>query len=351
MPEKEGIDTFRRLSKLLVEKLDLKSMPVAPSTAEEPPAKSARRSYGLSTRVPVSTTDDFAVRPEALAGFLGDLIRTELDDIVMQFGFKILGQIRGVTRERLECIWLPFLKLVPDVLEAHSVPLSTHRYQCIFGGILDAYINRFVGKQPQIVEGSLQRPPVLCHNKTCQDCVILNNFLADPSQRQIYLSIHSNHLESQFRKVLGCTWSHVDGRPAEVRLITKVPPPDPRRVNWDQCCHHAQEEIKKIDQEKLLAVLGEAHFKRITTMSHLRRAPPVPAWVPVIPSIRALVPVSGNQGVQQPGNIPGMNMPGWGATAQQNTAPARPSQPAAPVAGVKRPAQPNAQVIDLTWMD
>lgn len=268
----------------------------------------------------------------------------------MQFGFIILGQIRGVTVERLEYIWLPFLKLVPGILEAHSVPLSTPRYQCLFGGILDAYIDKFVGKQPQMVEGSLQRPLVLCQRKVCPDCVILNNFLADVSQRQIYLSVHGDHLESQFRKIHGCTWTHVDGRPAEVRLITKAPPPDPRRELWDQCFHHAQEEIKQIDQGKLLAVLGDTHFRRITTMSHLRRAPPLPSWVPVIPSIRALAPTSGNQSVQQPGHVPRMNMPGGGTTAQRQTAPGRP-QPAAPVAGVKRPAPPYAQVIDLTWMD
>lgn len=349
MPRQEGLDTFRRLSKLLVEKVNIKAIPVASLASEERPAKSVRYNHGVGQTSALQVANARTVQPEELAKFLDDLIRTDSDGIIMQLGFNILAQIRCVSLDRMESIWLPFLKLVPGILEAHLIPLSTPRYQCIFGGILDAYVDKVVGKQPQMSEGSLYRPPVLCQRR-CPDCVRLNNFLVDLTQRDLYVSIHSDHLETQFQNILGCTWSYVDGHSAEVRLITKMSLPNPQREHWDQCCIHAQEEMKQIGQEKLLAVLGDAHYKRITTMSHLRCAPAVPAWVPHIPSIRALAPTSGKESVQHPGTVPDPTTLGPGTTVQWHTAPG-PPQSVAPVAGTKRPARPYGEVIDLTWMD
>lgn len=350
MPKQEGLDTYRRLSKLLVEKSNIKAIPVALVASEERPAKIARHSYGLSqTSTSGQIPNGLAVKSEELANFLDDLIRTESDVIIMQLGFKILAQIRGVPLEHLESLWLPFLKLVPDILEAHSIPLATPRYQCIFGGILDAYTDNFVGKQPAMSEASRSRPPVLCQRR-CPDCVRLNNFLVDQTQRDLFVSIHSDHLEKQFQTILGCTWSYVDGQPPQVRLITKMSLPDPQREHWDQCCIHAQEKIKQIDQSKLLAVLGDAYYKRITNMSHLRCPPPVPSWIPDIPSIRAPASAPSSRGGRHLVTVPLTNTSGLVTTAQQNTAPG-PPKPVAPVAGVKRPARPYGDVIDLTWID
>ncbi|KUI56862.1 hypothetical protein VP1G_04179 [Cytospora mali] len=356
VPELEGLDTFERLSDLLVERLDIKAMLVAPLAIDKRPAKLARYSYGINqpSALP-QVIGGAAVRPEALAGFLNDLIRTKMDVVIMQFGFKILGQIQDISTKQLEGIWLPFLQSIPDILEAHSIPLSTPRYQCIFGAILDAYLDKAVGKQSSTSEDNLIRPPVSCSRSSCPECVTLNRFLADSSQQQFRITspnrnaAYSGHLDEHFRQLRDCSYRH-DGQWPQTWLVTKeAPSVNDQREHWERRARRAQEEVQKIDQGKLLAVLGDAQFKRITTMSHLRCESHAPAWVPNIYSNRLLAPGYGNQSVQQPGPIPNTNTSDREATAQWQAAPRPP--PPAPVPGVKRPAPPDGQVIDLTWMD
>lgn len=357
VPRMESLDTFRLLSKLLIEKLDITAMPYAPLPAKEPPAKSARYGHGTRQISASQVSDVTAVNFKALAGFLNDLIRTESDGIIMQFGFSILGQIRRVSPESLGCVWLPFLCSVLDLLEAHSIPLSTTRYQCIFGGILDAYLDKMVGKEPKTFVSSFSRPPIPCRRKTCLDCGELNRFLANEYQQETQLVSYTGHLEEQFKRLRDiCSCTPVSDQPPRVWLITKAPTPSPQKQQWELDCHYAQGEIKReFDQGKLLTVLGEADFRRITTASHLRYVPDAPSWTPNIPSpSKPLAPVSGKQGVQrsvrpQHGAWPGPNTPAWGTPVQRQVAPGRP--PPAPVAGVKRSAPPDDQVVDLTWMD
>ncbi|KUI68238.1 hypothetical protein VM1G_04457 [Cytospora mali] len=357
VPDLEGLDTFERLSDLLVERLDIKAMLVAPLAIDKRPAKLARYSHGINhTSALPQVVSGIAVRPEALAGFLDDLIRTQMDVIIMQFCFKVVGQIRDISTEQLEGTWLPFLQSVPAILEAHSIPLSTPRYQCIFGAILDAYLDKAVGKQSPTSEDNLIRPPVSCSRSSCPECVTLNRFLADSSQQKLRIAspnkfaTYSGHLHEQFRQLRDCSYRH-DGQWPQAWLVTKEPPTvNDQREHWERRGRHAQEEIQKIDQGKLLAVLGDAQFKRITRMSHLRcESPHTPAWVPNIYSNRVLAPGYGDQSVQQPGPIPNTNASDREATAQWQAAPRPP--PPAPVAGVKRPVPPDAQVFDLTWLD
>ncbi|KAK7743117.1 hypothetical protein SLS53_004202 [Cytospora paraplurivora] len=349
LPRREGLGTFRRLSKLLVEKFDFRDKPIVPSAANEPPAKWARHTYDTNQIRALEYLDNglAEVPPELLAGFLNALILTESDGIIMQFGFKILDQIRDVCRERLERIWLPFLQFVPKVLEENQIPLPTTRYQCILGGILDAYLDKAVGKEPQASQGSLYRQPLQCRRRRrmCPECNMLNGFLVDGSLLQTRLSSPGTHLEEQLRLLSDCTYTLEYQTIGTAWLIVKTPTHDPRRVHWEKCFHYAQEVIKQIDQSKLAAVLGDTDYRRITTMSHLRCASVAPASVPDVSSTSIQAPVAGNQ---QP-SIPGAGRWGIGAMSPMPAVSEHP-QPA-PVAGVKRSAPPSDQVIDLTWMD
>ncbi|ROW16636.1 hypothetical protein VPNG_01721 [Cytospora leucostoma] len=351
LPRREGLGTFRRLSKLLVEKLDFRDKIILPPAAQEPPARRARHTYDTSqSRAPAypDLDDGLAdVPPELLAGFLDALILSESDEIIVHFGFKILGQIRDVCRQRLERIWLPFVQRLLNILEVNRIPLSTTRYQCIVGGILDAYLDKTVGKEPQASQGSLYRQPVQCRRRrrTCPECNMLNGFLVDSSLLQTRLSSPGTHLEEQLRLLSGCTYTLEYQTIGTAWLIVKTPTQDPQRDGWEKCCNHAQEVIREIDQSKLAAVLGDTDYRRITTMSHLRCTPVAPASVPNVSSTSIQTPVAGDQQSTIPG--PG----GWGIGAK-SLMPAGYKRPQpARVAGVKRPAPPSDQVIDLTWMD
>lgn len=344
LPRREGLGTFRRLSKLLVEKLDFRDKKILP-------AKRARHTYDTSQARALAypyLDDGLAdVPPELLAGFLHALILSESDGIILHFGFKVLGQIRDVCRPRLERIWLPFLQRLLSVLEVNRIPLSTTRYQCIVGGILDAYLDKAVGHEPQASQGSLYRHPVQCRRRrrVCPECNMLNGFLIDGSLFQTRLSAPGTHLEEQLRLLSDCMCVLEHQAIGTAWLVVKTPAQDPRRAGWEKCLHHAQEVIGQIDQGKLAAVLGGADYRRITTVSHLRCAPVAPAGVPGVSPASMQAPVAGTRQA----TLPGPGVWGIGAMSLMPAAYERP-QPAR-VAGAKRPAPPSGQVIDLTWMD
>lgn len=283
LPVPEALEVFRRLAKLMVEKFDVEEFPIAEEVSQEPPAKSARYTDYQSSFGPPPADDQPTVRPEVVAGFIEGLITTNSDAIMMQLSFKILAQLPKISVVGFDELWLPFLESLVVVLGANSVALDTPRYQQLFGGVLEAYVDRFVGREPPpIPEADLRRPPLTC---VCPDCAAISNFLQSPTQRTArFAGSHSyrSHVEKSLgRAGIPCCKDEMQGSssPSYLLVMKTSETNDLDRREWAERCRKAQEKIRGLGDDKLRLLLAPSDFNGIMTLNHLRLVPvaaPVP---------------------------------------------------------------------------
>ncbi|CAK7231324.1 hypothetical protein SCUCBS95973_007872 [Sporothrix curviconia] len=106
-------------------------------------------------------------------------------------------------------LWLPFLRLIfPTVLKRLSVyssPTSEaideyDAYHRLYKGILDAYLDHFVGPRPSKNTRSRPVRPLL-PRRCCDNCRTINQFLADHTRDVLELSVAAGRHKHIFRQL------------------------------------------------------------------------------------------------------------------------------------------------------
>ncbi|KAK3488568.1 hypothetical protein B0T13DRAFT_100155 [Neurospora crassa] len=110
-----------------------------------------------------------------MSRFISGLIAENADTLLMRLTMKLVGDAKRIPLRELTHLWVPFLYLLPDILEKHSIPLSTPRYQNMFAAIMEMYLLREVGRAPKQIWQPVMRT-VSCD---CGLCFRVNQFLSE----------------------------------------------------------------------------------------------------------------------------------------------------------------------------
>ncbi|KAF9879326.1 hypothetical protein CkaCkLH20_02869 [Colletotrichum karsti] len=255
-PVQEGVQLFKRLAKDVISKLDFKT--VYGDRPEEKNMQPKDRKHISGHLGPDAEYDcSLDINPDTLANFFSYLIKMSSpprDDLVMPLALKLVGHAPHMKWNDFHPLWIPFLKELIPVLESHNIPLTTPRYQQIFGAILEAYAAAYVGTKP--AQGvSSDRTVPNCH---CQDCLVLNRFLQDPNQRQCRFPVSKrrrHHLHQQIDSwQIEC--SHASDRSGvQDTLVVRKLRPNPEAI-WNARREEAGEQMQEFDQMKLGLLLG-----------------------------------------------------------------------------------------------
>ncbi|KAF6809483.1 2og-fe oxygenase superfamily protein, partial [Colletotrichum sojae] len=255
-PVQEGVQVYRRLAKASIAALDFKIVYGPKSDEDKKRATAAPATY-RHIRPDPAYNPHLAVEPEKLAIFFSNLIKMSslpTEDLVLPLALKLVGHAPSMKSADFHTLWLPFLKHLIVVLEAHNIPLSTTRYQQIAGAILEAYRDVCVGPRPkmEVSQGRTLR----C---ACADCNDLDIFLAKPAEREIRFPVskqrrHHLHLQIDGNRI-DC--SHVTDRAGRRQrlVVTKRRPNED--MLWLERRKLAEEKFRELDQTKLGLLLGE----------------------------------------------------------------------------------------------
>lgn len=222
-----------------------------------------------------------------LAECLGRCIQFGWDDLASLFSLKLAAKIVDVPRVEFHHLWLPFVRELISTLGAANVPLSTPRYQELARAILEAYLDKEVGKEPSGATDYSGLGPVSC---SCADCGDLNRFLASGEKVWRFPAIKKRrkHLEDELgfssTSRFGCSHHSERGGRCGTLVVTKTVDTGAKaKKEWTDRFAQAWDEFGKFDQDKLRVLLG-ADYERITSMRHLgfgqgpqaqvQRAPP-----------------------------------------------------------------------------
>ncbi|KAK2014117.1 2OG-Fe(II) oxygenase superfamily protein [Colletotrichum eremochloae] len=386
-PVKEALELHKRVAKDFVAKLDFGK--VHDTKTEEQTPKAPRRSYGQTA--PESTTvthNDLAVAPTSLLNLFFDLIklsRPPHEDLVMPLAMKLVGFAPKMQPADFNPLWIPFLQQLVTVLEKTMIPLTTPRYQQIFGAVLESYCDNYVG-QKQVTQAPALHGDMHVHARSrcaCHHCCTLNHFLENPGEYVCRFSVDKRtryHLHQQIeRNAIQCSHETDRSVRTETLVVTKFREMEERKYAEKQ--KEAAERFQEFDQTKLGLLLGEDYpaiaqglWKRpVNLVSGRWGATHIPAADPSQPeTVPELRPAAAMPAVPSPTNVPvpfnslttaywgapsrvfapanlsrlSQTLPSGGSTILATGAPAPPPRPTpVPPRVVKRKAEP--EVIDL----
>jgi hypothetical protein len=212
-----------------------------------------------------------AVKGSWLVAFWERLLELKAPDhLTMALSSKIVAEAPRIPPEEFNRVWIPFLQDLVPALEDNAIPFSTPRYQALFAAVLDAFLTKWVGKEPA-KSTSLIRPTVRCG---CHDCAPLNAFLASPNQRAGRFPMgkqRRQHLHNQLDAAsVDCT--HVTerfGNPQTLVVTKTTRVADSARREWRARQAKADEAIRAFPDGALRALLG-AEYARIVNMEGIR---------------------------------------------------------------------------------
>lgn len=213
---------------------------------------------------PVETRKTSPVTHQALIQFVGTIILSPDDDLLVDLAQKIEAAAPNIEKSTFPSLWLPFLHNLIPFMEAPSISLSKPRCQQIFTAILKAYITNYVGGKPGI-DSSLARQPVPCY---CSDCGSLNLFLQDPARsvgRFPLNKARGGHLHSNLDYgEVDCTHlTERRGSPHTLVVTKTFKQNGVARKEWADRNREACAWLKSVGEGKLALLLGE-DYERIT---------------------------------------------------------------------------------------
>jgi len=225
------------ISAMDITTLRTKDTPVGTATsvaALEAQRYNTRPAYDYGTNT--NKIPEQFVHPSLLPHLFSRCIEFKWDDLSMLLSLKIADGMDSSTPALVNTnttsasaipgpqyrgLWIPFLRQLIPVLESHSIPLSTPRYQQLACAILESYLDGHVGKEPT----ALDEQAAAAHRRDRRH----NNPEAGRRLRQEWNS----------RFLLA--WDDINGAPPQ-----------------------------GFDHSKLKVLLGEKDYQRIVGMKHLK---------------------------------------------------------------------------------
>ncbi|KAK2021350.1 2OG-Fe(II) oxygenase superfamily protein [Colletotrichum zoysiae] len=389
-PVNEALELYKRVAKDFVVKLDFSKIHGAKTV--EQTSKAPRYSYGQTAQeAAIAAHNNLAVTPVGLLSLFFSLIklsRPPHEDLALPLAMKLVSFAPKMQPSDFEPLWIPFLQKLMTVLEKTKTPLTTPRYQQIFGAVLESYRDNYIGQKPGIQASRFYNGmPILARSHClCLDCQKLNMFLEKPGEYVCRFRVSKKaryHLHQEIERN-GIQCSHQTDRngSTETLVVTKLRELEERRYAERQ--KRAAERFQEFDQTKLGLLLGEDYptiaqglWERPVNLASERggatftpaAGPSQPGTVPglrptaampaVSPPTNVPVPGSFNAFITRPGGAPSgvvasantsgptQPLPSRGTPTLATGAPAPRSQPTpAPPRVVKRKAE--SEIIDLT---
>ncbi|KAK2047855.1 2OG-Fe(II) oxygenase superfamily protein [Colletotrichum somersetense] len=390
-PVNEALELYKRVAKDFVVKLDFSK--IHGTKTVEQASKAPRYSYGQTAQeAAIAAHNNLAVTPVGLLNLFYSLInlsRPPHEDLALPLAMKLVSFAPKMQPSDFEPLWIPFLHKLMAVLEKTQTPLTTPRYQQIFGVVLESYRDNYIGQKPGIQASKLYNGmPILARSHClCLDCQKLNIFLEKPGEYVCRFRVSKKaryHLHQEIeRNGIQCSHQTERNGSTETLVVTKLRELEERRYAERQ--KRAAERFQEFDQMKLGLLLGEDYptiaqglWKRPVNLASERggaatstpaAGPSQPGTVPGLRPTAAMpavlpptnVPVSGsfNAFITGPGAAPSgvvalanpsglpQPLPSRGTTTLATGAPApRPQPTPAPPRVVKRKAE--SEIIDLT---
>ncbi|KAK0641423.1 hypothetical protein B0T16DRAFT_214481 [Cercophora newfieldiana] len=212
------------------------------------------------------------ITPDLLSGCLARCIEAGWDDLAMRFCLKIAAKADSIPPVEFHHLWVPFVRQLITTLDEANVPLSTPRYQQLACSILEAYLDKYVGREPTGAVDYSGQGPVSC---TCGDCCSLNSFLASGERTWSFSAVKKRreHVERYIAPGLGCTYrTESRGSPYTLIVTKNIDSGAKAKKDWTARFAEAWDAFTKFDESKLKLLLG-ADWEKITSMRHLRLSP------------------------------------------------------------------------------
>ena len=263
-PAKELAAAWLSLSKQVVYRLDV--------TAIASPLSSSPLSYCVQDSVhrqPYHASCFFAqeardtpslviLEPRHLSDFVTAIADCGGDrEIIFPLALQIAYKAQFINLRQFPSFWVPFLL---ELLSWRSLPVSSPRYQHLFGALLEAYIQKCMTENPAPDPG-LSLPPTVCR---CHQCVSLSAFLQDPfvdSTRIIAAPAQESHIRYSLSQEL-CHFHGVQfGRDMTAALIIKKISNVGREElqSWAAGRDSAKAQLALLDVPQLRLLLGESY--------------------------------------------------------------------------------------------
>ena len=210
-----------------------------------------------------------SIRPGLLAECFTRCIQCGWDDLAMLLSFKIITKVDAIPTTEFHRLWVPFVRDLISALDAQKVPLSTPRYREVACAVLEAYLDKHVGKEPSGAVDYREKP-IGCK---CGDCSRLNQFLQSNERTWRFPAgkERRRHIESMLYAA-GSSCTHKTeqrGSPHTLIVDKGIDAGTKAKKAWNDRFAQARDDITKIDQEQLKMLLGE-EYEKLTSMRHLR---------------------------------------------------------------------------------
>ncbi|KAK0637264.1 hypothetical protein B0T17DRAFT_613876 [Bombardia bombarda] len=209
-----------------------------------------------------------ALRPETLAGF----IKHKWDDELELLSKQIVSKVNSTPVTELTRLWITFLHALISTLDAALAPLSTPAYQQLASAILDAYLNKYLGKEPSDEWPGFRRERVSCR---CENRSTLNAFLDSPTREEWHFSAnlkYRKHVESQLEDSKSGRFTSTErwGSPHALVVVKGHANAGNGRKAWGARLDWVQKQLARFDDFKLRQLL-DVDYAKITGMGHLYR--------------------------------------------------------------------------------
>ncbi|EFX01365.1 hypothetical protein CMQ_6307 [Grosmannia clavigera kw1407] len=304
--KKLWLDMYELLVTSLITSLDILSLNAEAGAVSSRPAKS-----------PTPKVKAPAIGSKWLAELYKDLLSLlPISDLAMRLAQRISRAAEQIRPEEFVSLWIPFLQQLVPVLEKSSVPLSTPQYQEVFVALLDAYLKYHVCKEVTDEGRTLQRPTVPCQ---CGDCARLNAFLGNSELCVGRFAIGKRRRQHLHNVLDGARidCQHVTerlGNPQTLVVRKTSTKHEAARKDWLARKTEAEKLLHSFPNEKLRTLLG-AEYLRIFHMEDI-------LWSE------------------------------WKVSPQAVVVPGPPVlRPSVPARGLKRKAETDIEVVDLTGLD
>ncbi|KAK1985924.1 2OG-Fe(II) oxygenase superfamily protein [Colletotrichum cereale] len=262
-PVKEAVGLYKRLARDFVAKLDFSK--VHGTRTEEQIPKAPRHSYGQkATASTTAAYNNRAVTPAALLNLFYGLIklsRPPHEDPIMPLAMKLVSFAPKMQPDDFNPLWIPFLQQLITVLQNTKTPLTTPRYQQIYGAVLESYRDNYVGQKPSTQTSGLHGGTLVqaLSRCACLNCCRLNQFLQNPGELVCRFSVDKRtryHLHQEIERN-GIQCSHETGRKGgtDTLVVTKLREMEVRKYAEKQ--KQAAKRFQEFDQTKLGLLLGE----------------------------------------------------------------------------------------------
>ncbi|KAK3379221.1 hypothetical protein B0T24DRAFT_545961 [Lasiosphaeria ovina] len=268
-----SLELCKPLLKSVVNAMDVTTIRTKDGTAVTPTTMKAQRydyyQVQAYARDGPPQNRQLFISPGLLAECFALSIQFDWDDLPMLLSFKIVSQVDAIPLTEFRHLWIPFIRELISTLNANNVSLSTPQYQEIARAILEAYLDRHVGKEPS-GQVNYRQSPVRC---SCADCRLLNGFLQSNERTWRFPAGKGRrqHLHNMLDSA-GSGCSHVTeryGNPHTLVVKKGLDAGTRAKKEWNDRFAQAWDDITKFDQEQLKMLLG-GEYDKITSMRHLR---------------------------------------------------------------------------------